>query len=77
MSKLETAITLVVIEKIEVTAVLQELERAFPLIDGKYYYSRKAKLTRRNEELEAILKMAEIGYSTDAPLEQWLVTRYY
>lgn len=77
MSKLETAITQIVIEKIEVTAILQELERAFPLLDGKYYYSRKAKLTRRDEELDAILTKAEIGYSTDAPLEQWLVTRYY
>jgi hypothetical protein len=76
MSKLETAITLVVKEAIEIKASLQELERAFPYLPGNYYYARKQQLERRQVELVAILEMAEIGYTNDAPLEQWLVTRY-
>ena len=76
MSALETAITKVIIEKIEVEAVLAELERAFPLLDSRYYYARKLQMETRQKELKAILKKAEVGYVEDAPTEQWLVTRF-
>lgn len=76
MSKLEQAITKVVIELIETRGILSELERAFTHLDGNYYYSRKLKLTIREAELEAILERSQVGYDKDAPLEQYLVTTY-
>jgi hypothetical protein len=76
MSKLTEVITKIVIEAIETKAILQELERAFPYLPSNYYYNRKVQLERRVEELENILSKAEIGYSKDAPAEQYLVTDY-
>jgi hypothetical protein len=75
-SVLENAIAKVVIELIESRAILQELERAFPYLDSGYYYNRKQKITRRIEEVEAILEHSKIGYTKEAPIEQFLVTRY-
>jgi hypothetical protein len=75
-SALENAIAKVVIELIETRAVLTELERAFPYIDSNYYYSRKQKLSYRVEQLESILEHSKIGYTKDAPAEQFLVTKY-
>lgn len=67
------ATTDVVIELLDVRSVLAELERAFTHLDGIYYYNRKLKLSRREEELVAILERADIGYAKDAPVEQYLV----
>ena len=75
-SVLENAIVKVVVELCECRAILQELERVFPYICGDYYYTRKKKISRRVEELEEILSMSKVGYTKDAPIEQFLVTRY-
>ncbi len=75
-SALENAISKVLIELIETRAILAELERCFTHLDGQYYYSRKSQLVRREEELVAILEHAKVGYTKDAPVEQFLVTRY-
>ena len=73
---LESAIMKVMIELIETRAILNELERAFTHLDGSYYYSRKLKLSRREEELVAILEQAKVGFSKDAPVEQFMVTTW-
>jgi len=75
MNNLENAITKVIIELIETSAILKELERGFTHMDGGFYYTRKTKLSRRVEELEAILTHSKIGWTKDAPTEQYLVIR--
>lgn len=73
MSRLREAITAVAIELIEQKAVLSELERAYPYLAGIYYYARKVQVERRINECEEILRKAKVGFTKDAPAEQYLV----
>ena len=74
MSKIKRVITEIVIELVEVNAVLNELERAFPYLDGNYYYCRKQKMEERKAEINNILLRANVEYDADAPAEQYLIT---
>jgi hypothetical protein len=69
-------VTKKVLDLLQENAVLEELERAFPYLDGEYYYKRKVQVINRIEQLQSELNRSEVYFTPEvAPKVQFLVTR--
>jgi hypothetical protein len=72
--EIESTVIDLIIELIGVDATLQELDRSFTEVNHSYYMARVSKVSQRKEEIESILAGKQIGFTPNAPIQQFLVT---